>query len=88
MTTLHAKLAAAALAYDERCAKRERMPNIYRIGLILGAIERVEQDIAAGRSVRQALCDNFNDRLLDAMLKAAGLPKGSIGEVRGYGAGR
>lgn len=88
MVTLHAKMASAALAYDERCRKRERSPNIYRIRLILGAIEEVDQEIAAHgeHKVRQILCNHFNDRLLDAMLKAAGLPQATLGEIRGHGA--
>jgi hypothetical protein len=81
---LHDRLTRAALVYDERCAKRERVPNPYRIGHILGGIERAEQRIAAGATVRAALCASFNDRLLDAMLKAAGEPKATLAEVRGH----
>jgi hypothetical protein len=71
------------LAYDERCAKRERIPNPHRIGHILGGIERVEALVAIGTPIRKALWQSFNDPLLDCMLKAAGEPKASLAEIRG-----
>jgi hypothetical protein len=80
---LHDRLARAALAYDKRCAKRERISNPYRIGHILGGVERAEQAIAKGATVRTALCACFNDRLLDAMLKAAGEAPATVAECRG-----
>jgi hypothetical protein len=89
--TLHDKLVHAAVLYDQRMEQQETRRglrvNIYRIGLILKAIENAEAAIASGKTVRQALCEFFNGRLLDRMLKAAGEPKGSTNEIRGYGAG-
>lgn len=77
------KLRHAATAYDKRCCARERMPNIYRLGHIFSRIAECEADIAAGADVRATLCDGFNDRLLDVMLKAAGCERATLDEVRG-----
>ena len=88
---LHDKLVSAAVAYDKRCERQElkrRIPvNIYRIAHILKAIDATVSAVARGADIRAALCERFNDRLLDAMLKAAGLPKASRGELHGFGAG-
>ena len=89
--SLHDKLISAAVAYDKRCErheiKRGYVVNIYRIGHILNALDGAEKAIAAGADTRATLCGAFNDRLLDAMLKAAGLPKATRGELHGWGAG-
>ena len=91
MVSLHDRLISAATAYDRRCEAaevRQRVSvNIYRLAHVFGGIERAEQRLAKGATVREALCASFNGRLLDVMLKAAGEPKGTLGEIRGYGAG-
>lgn len=83
------KLVSAATAYDQRCEaqeRRRRYPvNIYRLGHILGRIDEVMADIEAGASPRAALLAAFNDRLLDALLKAVGEPKFTRDEMLGQG---
>jgi hypothetical protein len=48
--------------------------NVYRLGLLLAMVDRVEADIAAGASLHHALYDNANDRLLTLLERACGLP--------------
>jgi hypothetical protein len=67
-------LEQAALHYDTKLARTEAKRgrvNIYRIAIILKAIDNAATDMKAGSDLRAALCANFNDRLLDVMLKAA-----------------
>ena len=66
--TLEAKLAAAITQWD----KRQRNPNAGAIAL--RRLDDALAEIKAGKSVARALYDNFNDRLLTALEKAAGVP--------------
>lgn len=81
---LHHKLIHAATEYDRR-QQGKRGYNVYALGHYLGAIERAEQDIDAGATVRAALVASFNGRLLDTMLKAAGESISTDSEQRGTG---
>jgi hypothetical protein len=70
---LRARLVHAATEYDmKREAKGDVNPA--RLSLIFARLDLVEQEIAAGTSVARALYDNFNDRLLTVLEKAAGVP--------------
>jgi len=64
----------------------DRMPNpIGAAGVALKALERAESEHKAGASVARALYDNFNDRLLTRLERAAGVPVtyGGGGQDRG-----
>lgn len=59
----------AVTRYDRRQEGRKGY-NPYALGLYMGAVGRVEQDLLAGASLRGALVHNFNGRLLDFCLKS------------------
>ena len=64
------KLLHAIMLYDR--SEEKKRPNIYRLGLLLRALESVERS-AKRASLARALYDNFNDRLLTRLEKAVGL---------------
>ena len=66
---MHERLIAVLLAEDIRLSKRERSPNIYRIGIYLEALANAEgaDDIVSG--ILEYFC---HSRLRDKLLKAAG----------------
>ncbi len=68
------KLVHAATEYDRKQASK-RSYNRYALGIYLNAIDATCKDIEQGLTVRAALLVNFNDRLLDAMLKSVGETK-------------
>ena len=68
MTELRRKLESAIAQWD----RRQRNPNAGAIALL--RLDEALQEVAAGKSVARALYDNFNDRLLTCLEKAAGLP--------------
>jgi hypothetical protein len=82
---LHSKLVSAAVEFDRKQSTK-RGYNIYALPQYLQAIESAEECIAKGADVREVLCGHFNDRLLNAMIKAAGLPRATDAECRGNGA--
>lgn len=55
------------------CKWQARQRNPYAGGLALQALDRAEASMKNGASLAQALYDHFNDRLLTALEKAAGL---------------
>lgn len=68
---LRAKLAHAATAYDRRRQNRKGH-NPYALPQYFAAIDNAVFLMAAGSTPRKALCEVFNDRLLDCLLKAIG----------------
>lgn len=67
MADLRNKLIHAITVWD----KRQRNP--YAGAIALGRLELALAEIEAGKSVARALYDNFNDRLLTRLEKAAGV---------------
>lgn len=80
--TIHSALVHAVTAYDRRRAGRQGY-NHYALGQYLIRLEEVERDIAAGASVRAALCAAFSDRLLDVCLKAVGEARAEAADKTG-----
>ena len=78
---LQTTLASAATQYDIKQSTK-RGYNPYGLGLYLEAVERAVKAVEQGSDVRTALLRCFNDRLLDAMLKAVGEPKATAEEIR------
>lgn len=79
-----ARMLMAVTAYDRR---RENKPgyNPYALPQYCAALQLVDKKVAAGDTLRVAITSSFIDRLQDAVLKAAGLPKGTTDELRGWG---
>jgi hypothetical protein len=50
-----------------------KRPNIYRLGLLLNQLEKVDNEVSQGVSLARALYDNFDGRLLTRLEKAVGL---------------
>ena len=76
--TLKEKLNHAVKEYDRKQYKKSLQSkrgyyNEYALGIYLGRVDDCCQVIEAGADIRKTLEDNFNDRLLDCVLKAAGL---------------
>jgi len=80
-------LGRALTRYDAK-QQGKRSYNPYALNLYLEAAERVEEAVNAGTPLRKALTDNFNDRLLDVVLKAMGQEKASLNEIRGITAAK
>ena len=70
---LEVRLTMAVTEYDRKLEAKGNI-NFYRLGIILKQLDKVHEEIAEGKSVGRALFDNFNDRLLTALEKAAGVP--------------
>lgn len=71
--TLKDKLISAATAFDAK-QSRKRFYNPCALGIYFERIDEVCADIERGADPRSAIMAGFSDRLLTAMLKAAGLP--------------
>jgi hypothetical protein len=80
--TLHNKLVDAVTAYDRK-QESKRGYNRYALAQYLARVQEVSADIAKGADIRAAITAGFTGRLLDACLKAVGLPKSSDSEQRG-----
>ena len=65
---MKATLESAIAGWD----RRQRNPRAGAIALL--ALDRAESDMSDGATLAQALYDNFNDRLLTVLERAAGLP--------------
>jgi len=74
----------AVTAYDRKQSTR-RGYNPYALGQYFQRIDEVCLDIEAGAEPRAALMAGFNDRLLDVLLKAAGLPVSTRPELDAKG---
>jgi|SRR5215471_3976298 len=76
---IHSRILSALTQYDMREEKkalaRGYSPNIYALGLYCQALQRAEDQMKSGATLRSALCQNFIGRLLAAVLKAAGEAK-------------
>jgi hypothetical protein len=72
LEALRRKLERAALAYDNRRINRPGY-NRYALGQYLTRIDEACAIIAKGTPVSTALAHCFNDRLLTALQKAAGV---------------
>ena len=79
---IHAKLFNAVTEFDRKQAKK-LFYNRYALGHYCAALERVNEAMDAGASLREAILANFLGRLLSAVLKAAGEPDFTIDEKRG-----
>lgn len=55
-------------------AARSKTNSVYALGIALQRLDEALTEHARGKSLARALYDNFNDRLLTALEKAAGLP--------------
>ena len=81
------KLVHAVTEYDRQQEARDikagRRVNIYALGIMLGAVNNVIEDINAGKTPRAAILANFNGRLCDRCLTAIGEPKFTMEEMRG-----
>lgn len=79
-----AAILTAITAYDRR---REGKPgyNPYALPQYLGALQTADRRVDAGDTLRIALTNSYNDRLLDAVLKAAGEAPATRDELRGWG---
>ena len=75
------KLSSALIQYDEK-ERKKKYYNKNAIALYLQALDRAVDDVAAGHTIRRALCLNFNGRLLDILLKAIGEEKSTLQEQR------
>lgn len=56
--------------------------NIYRIGLLLGGLDKVDAALENGATLRQAILSTYCDRALSACLKGVGQPDFTIEEKR------
>ena len=72
LETIRANLIHAATRYD-RAQEKKKHYNQYALAQYFGRIEDVMQEIAGGKTVAQALEDNFCDRLPDALKRGAGI---------------
>lgn len=76
--TIKLKLVSAAIKHDNRLSANEaRNPrarvNVYRLGHFLRAIDNIEEQVDAGKSLARALYDNASDRFLTNLEKAVGV---------------
>lgn len=78
------KLDSAIVDYDKR-QSRTKSYNRYALGHYCRAMQEVKADVSGGIPLDHALCRNFNGRLRDKLLKAAGFdPKGYPHYGRGF----
>lgn len=71
MESLKLRLERAAVRQDRRLRQPRAASGL---AIIFGRIDTACANIANGADVATELRSQFNDRLLDAMLKAAGVP--------------
>ncbi len=76
------KLLTALTEYDRKQSKKKGY-NIYALPQYMTALQYVRDDMAGGMSLREALVNNFHDRLLVALFKGVGEPRATDREVRG-----
>jgi hypothetical protein len=81
MLSVYDKLTHAVTQYDIRQSKRKGY-NVNALGIYLGSCQAVQEDLAAGKPVRQSLVSHFCGRLLDVCLKAVGEPTSTLSEQR------
>ena len=69
---LDQRLAHYLSQYDIR-QQRSRYYNPFALGIYLDRAEKVAHEVANGTTLKQALENNFNDRLLALLLKKEGI---------------
>lgn len=78
----------AIVKYDKRVTANERrkgyVVNIYRLAHLCGALNGIEERVAAGMELRAAILKGTCGRVADCLLKAAGLPLMTKLEARGW----
>jgi hypothetical protein len=77
----HTGLAMAVTEYDQRQSGKPGY-NIYALPQYLGAVQRADDEMSEGASLRDALLTCFTGRLLAACLKAVGEPRATEDEIR------
>lgn len=80
--TIRTKLVNAVTEYDRKQSTK-RFYNHYALGQYLAAIDNAAEDMENGDTIRAALLNCFNGKLLDVCLVAVGEPKFTIEEMRG-----
>jgi len=71
-STYRVEIVHALTAYDIRQSKK-RFYNPYALGLYMQALERADELVAEGKSMRYALVKSFTGPLLRAVGKAVGI---------------
>lgn len=79
--TMRDKLVSAVTAWDRKQSTK-RFYNPYGLGIMLGGVDDVVQDIEKGIDPRKAIMRRFNDRLLDHILRSVGFPVATVEEHR------
>lgn len=69
IATMKQKLVNALTDYDRKQSTR-RGYNPYALALYFEALDDVMMAVKSGRDIRKALANSFNDRVLDACLRA------------------
>lgn len=80
--TIQTRLVHSLTRYDRQQETR-RGYNPYALGHYLARVDLVLSELANGADLRSTLVRNFNDRLLDVVLKACDLEKATREELRG-----
>ena len=75
------KLINAVTAYDRRQSTRKGY-NRFALGMYMGSVNRIVEEVNAGESLRVAATHNFCGRLLDVVLRAIDEPVSSRDEQR------
>jgi len=65
------KLVNAVTAYDRRQSTRKGY-NRFALGMYLGSVNRIAEEVDDGQSLRTAIAHNFCGRLLDVVLRSVG----------------
>ena len=78
---LDRKLLNAVTEYDRKQSAK-KFYNRYALALYCGAVSEAITQMKGGKSVRQAIINCFNGRLMDVCLKAVGEKTGTIEEHR------
>ncbi len=83
--TIKARIVSALTGYDNKQASNKRgLYNPWALPQYFKAVDAAEERIAGGKDLRTAICYSFNGRLLDVVLKAAGLAKATNDEIKGW----
>ena len=67
--TIRYRLVSSLTQYDISQQKR-RGYNPYALAIYLRAVDSILDDYKSGKSLEQAICESFCDRVLDVALKA------------------
>lgn len=75
------KIVNAVTTFDRKQSTKPHY-NRYAIGMYLGAISEIAEDIENGSTLRQAIIGHYLGRLCDAVLRATGQATMSDSEAR------